>query len=629
MSDSATTVAGTDTEAVVVAIRRLVVFVADQAGAYRELFRPVAEQLGSGVETRLTMWLEQLADSKGPGAIVLTGNAGTGKTAATESYCRALGAPLPATDELTEVAGALVGKDVSGLPSRPARAQAFRRVMQLPVDGRALLCANEGVLRDAAEDLASEFPDLGRALDESLRAGVARRGLLTVVNVNRQRVTASGLWDRLLDYVTNESLWSGCDGCPADQAAVGCPMRANAAALRQPQVRATLRLLIQVASGEAVPTVRELLSVLAYAICGDSSGDGGEDGMWTCEQVRRRALDRAERAFTASSAYYNLVFGAGLPADTRERSPLLSALERLGAGAAADLEVDEWLRDSDRAGVEVRALAAAPSPADPPAPEQWLAGSRSPLDRVRTTAGELTFHRLGELVSISEDEEKVRAGLHALVLADPPALHMWRRRVLFEGGPSLGSPDGAVSRLTSLRHAPELVALARRVAAGDDVVTEVKELVKGLNFLVTGFADASEGLIIPEPASLFARNPGSFRSARPAFVHAKVTADRIRLDVPDGAELAEILDIDHVEVRLAVDGDDSLALTIGPRMYQAIREAELFRGPVGHGTAEMTDLRGFYGRLAGAVEREPGMQVADPRREALVRVQLPHFSGHA
>jgi hypothetical protein len=85
--------------------------------------------------------------------------------------------------------------------------------------------------------------------------------------------------------------------------------------------------------------------------------------------------------------------------------------------------------------------------------------------------------------------------------------------------------------------------------------------------------------------------------------------------------------VDHVEARLTVDGEH--ALTIGPRMYQAIREAEAYRGPVGQGTAEMADLRGFYGRLANALDREPGMQVADPSREALVRVQLPHFAGHA
>lgn len=624
MTDPATGQAASGTEAVVSAIRRLVLFTADHPAAYRELFGPVAAQLGDLVETRLTRWLAAAGAAGEPAVIVLTGNAGTGKTAATEAFCRAAGGELPETDELTDIGAALVAKDVSGMATRERREEAFREVLQSRKERLALLCANEGVLRDAAEDLAVESPELGEALDEALGCGVSSRAGLIVVNLNRQRVTGPELWEGLLDFITNESLWRGCEGCPGDQASMGCPMRSNARELRDPRVRAVLRLLVQIASGDSVPTIRELLAVLAYAICGDSSGDAGEAGMWTCREVRDRAFDRGERAFTASSAYFNLVFGDGLPVEVRERSTLLTALERLGAGRVADLEVDDWLRDSGRAEPGVRELAGTPADASS-ADDDWLSGSRSPLDRVRTSAGEMTFHRLGELVSISEDQDKVRAGLEALVLAEPSAQAMWRRRVLF-GASAMGAPSSAAARLIVLRHAADLVALSYRVANADDVVTEVKEIVKGLNFLVTGFADASEGLVIPEPASLFARNPGSFRMARPAFVHAKISADRIRLAVPDGPDVQAILDTDHVEVRLEVDRMH--ALTIGPRMYQAIREAEAYRGPVGQGTAEMTDLRGFYGRLAAATPREPGMQVADPRREALVRVQLPHFPSH-
>ncbi len=68
---------------------------------------------------------------------------------------------------------------------------------------------------------------------------------------------------------------------------------------------------------------------------------------------------------------------------------------------------------------------------------------------------------------------------------------------------------------------------------------------------------------------------------------------------------------------------------IGPRLYQAIREAEQFQGPVGEGDAEMTDLRGFYGRLAASLNGITGLQVAHPARSAVVRVQLPHFPTRA
>ena len=35
-------------------------------------------------------------------------------------------------------------------------------------------------------------------------------------------------------------------------------------------------------------------------------------------------------------------------------------------------------------------------------------------------------------------------------------------------------------------------------------------------------------------------------------------------------------------------------------MYEAIREAAEFQGPVGQGVAEMNDLRGFYGTARAA-----------------------------
>lgn len=616
------------TEGVVGALRRLVVFGVDQSGAYRELFGPIAERLGPGVPTRLITWLSDWARGPAAGVVILTGNAGTGKTAAAEAVCRVLGVELPQTDDLVNVGGALLAKDVSGIATRRARADAFRAVLAAANARKALMCANEGVLRDAAEDLAADHPELQEALDVCLHRGAARSNDIVILNLNRQRLTADGLWGAVLDYLTASDLWHGCDGCPAgtgEPTDVGCPLRANAEALRRSDTRTALRMLLQVAAGEAVLTMRETLALLSYAICGDASGDSGESGMWTCEQVRSRARDRGANAFTASSAYFNLLFGVGLSFDTRERSPLLNALARLGPGRTADLEVDDWLRDSGRADIDIRHLAGAPRP---DAGDGLLAGSHSPLDRVRTTAGEMTFHRLGELVSISEDEEKVRAGVKALVAAEPPAQQMWRRRVLLEGSSSLGGPSAALTRLIALSNAPDLLGLAQRVARGGDVVTDLKQIIKGLNFLVTGFGDASEGLIVPEPASLFARNPGSFRPARPAFVHAKVTTDRIRLDVLDRGIVEDLLDVDHVEVRLVVDRSDDLGLTIGPRMYQAVREAERFRGPVGHGTAEMTDLRSFYGRVAEAVPAEAGLQVADPSRSALVRVQLPYFPDH-
>lgn len=609
---------------VVAALRALSVFTADQSGAYREHFAELADVLGEDADTRLGRYVTTWARGGQAGAVVLTGNAGTGKTAVAEAYCRALHAQLPAEDAAVEVAPQRwVVKDLSGLPDARARLEALQAVLAAARGGgQAMVCANEGVMRDALE--AMDAPEVTGALETALRHGAAEASGVTVVNVNRQRPTAQRLWTQLLDYVTREELWGGCDQCPFDTG--GCPMRSNAAALRRPDVREQLRSLVRLGTGEAVPTLREVLAILAWAIVGP----------YSCATVKRDVRDRDKDAFTASSGYYTRVVGGGLAAEAVERSPLLSGMRRAGLGDVSDLEADGWLRDTSGAPHAVRVLAGDPAllPGGPRSGgrQPGLAGSSSPLDRVRTKQGAMTFHALGEMVSTDEDPIRVEDGLDAMVNGDErenaPGQSLWRQRLYFEAAAELGGEASAARRLLDYRYLPDLVGLATKAAGGGDTVLERTELVRGLNFLVTGFASPHEGLVVPDPACLFARDPGAFRPARPSLVHSQVAVARLSLAVPDRGLVEQVLDVDHVDVELVVDGDPSLSLRIRPRMYEAIREAAEFQGPVGQGVAEMNDLRGFYGRLASAPASEEDLRVADPDSSPpnLVRIGLPYFT---
>jgi len=598
----------------------LSVFSADQAGAYREHFAVLAVALGEDVKTKLGRFLAEWAESRAPGTVVLTGNAGTGKTAAADAYCRALGASLPVRDAVVEVSPAQrVLKDLSGLPNPASRGAALRDALGL-VGTQTLICANEGVLRDALADL--QLDDATRTLEEALRHGAARNGGLTVVNVNRQRPTGEQLWSQVLDYVTRTELWTGCADCPYEVG--GCPMRSNAEQLRRPDVRDQLRTLFRLGTGEAVPTLREVLAIFSWAIVGRES----------CDRVRERNRDLGQVAFTATDGYFTRIVGGGMSEDDAERSPLLSGLRGCGLGDVSDLQVDGWLRDTNGAPGPVQVIAGSTNApgSDPDGPgESALAGSRSPLDRIRTKQHEMTFHALGEMVSTDEDPTRVEDGLDALVRGDggtnAPAQMLWRQRLYFEASTELGGAVATARRLLSFRHAHELIALASKGALGSDTYHELNELVRGLNFLVTGFASSSEGLIVPDPACLFARDPGAFRPARPSLVHSLVIIDRLAVTVPDRGLVEDLLDIDHVDVELVVDGSADLTLRIGPRMYEAIREAAEFSGPVGQGVAEMNDLRGFYGRLAARFPTEESLRVADPEsHRGLVRITLPHFA---
>lgn len=612
--------------AAVAALRALSVFTADQAGAYREHFAGLSAALGEDVETKLGAFLSRWAATADPGAVVLTGNAGTGKTAAAEAYCRAVGGRLPSVDALVEVApGRRVLKDLSGLPTAISRTDAVRVTLD-GSDGQTVLCANEGVLRDALDEIGDQAA--AGALEVALREGAARTGSLTVVNVNRQRPTGEHLWTQLVDYVTRPEMWTGCRDCPFDTA--GCPMRSNAEQLRRPDVRERLRTLFRLGTGEAVPTLREVLAILSWAIVGRDS----------CAHVKDRTRDLGPNAFTAADGYFTRVLGGGMSADAAERSPLLAGIRRSGLGEVSDLEVDGWLRDSNAAPEAVRVVAGDPgAPGAPDAgPPGGLSGTRSPLDRVRTKQNVMTFYALGEMVSTDEDPTRVEDGLEALVQGDgvdnAPAQTLWRQRVYFEASGALGR-DGrdASRRLLDFRHIDDLVDLADQAAQGGDTILQLNEIIRGLNFLVTGFASPNEGLIVPDPACLFARDPGAFRPARPSLVHNLVPVGRLAVQVPDAGLVEDLLDVDHIEVDLVVDGDSDLALRIRPRMYEAIREAAEFQGPVGQGVAEMNDLRGFYGRLAthfaADADGEDSMRVADPesRPPALVKITLPHFLG--
>lgn len=184
----------------VTALHGLSIFSADQGGAYREHYAQLAEVLGADVDTRLGDYVRAWARARGAGAILLTGNAGTGKTAVAEAYCRAIGTDLPTGDSPAEVApGCMVIKDLSGLPDEPARTAALDQAFETARGGgQALVCANEGVLRDSLPHVA-EGESMLRLLDDALRVGAATVTEVTIINVNRQRPTAEGLWNNLLE----------------------------------------------------------------------------------------------------------------------------------------------------------------------------------------------------------------------------------------------------------------------------------------------------------------------------------------------------------------------------------------------------------------------------------------------
>ncbi len=588
------------------ALNKLSIFSAYQGGAYREHSASITNTFGEDVATKLQTYLKSFARSHQSGLLILTGNAGTGKTAATEAFCKELGHPLPGDDGLVAIGDSIyVAKDLSGIKESD-RGAMLRQAYELATTSKIVLCANEGVLRNTA--ISSGLDEVLNTLTTALRSGAATSGSLTIVNVNRQRPTADGVWYNVFDYLFRSVLWDGCRDCPYSSGA--CIARANAESLRQKPVQDGLRILVRYASATTPPTMRDIISLLAWSAVGDVSRETGH----SCASMKATFSDLGPESFDGSNSYYHLLMGADLSLETLERSPLLTKIVQAGLGHNSDLEVDEWLRDASGAPAEVISLS------------RDAEISRAPLARTRTPIGTVSFEKFGEILATSEDQSKVAACIDALTDEHHSVLALWRERIYFEGSNSIGGTNSAASRLTTLRFFPEMLELASRCK--DQVIRASEPLfkiIRGLNVLISGFNNTSEGLIIPESSTLFARDPGAFVPPEATLIHSYINANRLSLRCPDRGIVRDILDLDFIEIEFVVDDSEELYLTLGPDLFQAIREAEAFSGPVGRGVAFMAELRDFYGRLSRETKPMDTIRIATGSRStpALISIRLP------
>lgn len=577
------------------ALNLLSIFGPSQGGAYREHSAAVRSVLGDDIPTLAGRFVEDWA-SGGAGVLVLTGNAGTGKTALAEAFCRNGGADLPDEDELLEVAtGHWVVKDLSGVGERDRAGVMTFAEHCAAGGGRLLLCANEGVLRGLLE--AGHGVVLQTAVEDALRGTVGVDGSVTAVNMNRQRWTAPERWSGVLDYLTRGELWTACDGCGARES---CPLQANAEAMRRPEVRSGLRAAFRLASAETVAPLREVLTVLAHAITGGLS----------CEEVSQKVQEHGRAAFTAETGYFNLVFAGGMKPRVATRSPLMKALEAIGVGAVADLQLDAWLREAEEqsAPQEIR--------------DAGGEGGPPPLKHVRV--GEVdtaTFAELGRVLTIDSDPARVRKYQDKL-LGDGGHLPLWRRKLFFEAPETCANAGGPFARLTDFRFYGQLLDNIEELQQGRQPAECKSALLRGLNYLACGMAKVGAELYIPDPGLLSARNPGSLLPSPPMVVYSQIDAADVMLTLEPSDGSAGVIDHDDVRLLLrAVEYDETLLLT--PRLFEILMDAGRYRASPGIDAPEVADLRLFYANIASRMDREPRIRIATEERDGLTRFKPP------
>lgn len=309
--------------------------------------------------------------------VVVTGNAGDGKTAFLESFERqarelgaAFGPQRPNGTDFTleghrfrtnhdgsQDEGEIGGDEVLEeffLPFAGADDSAWL------VQGETRLIAiNEGRLVDFFSHHHDRFRHLAKLVNLGL-AGRSTGQAVAVVNLNARDVAArpvdadrepqdgESLLERMLDRMTHERFWEDCESCDL---AASCYARHNAQTFQHPaagpQVKRRLRRVYELTQlrGRLHITLRDLRSALAFTLT--SGRDCAEIHQLYAAGDVREILD---------SFYFSAHLGSAPAADgtPRERDRLLSLLREADVASVPQPQLDRRL---DYAGLlEDRAL---------------------------------------------------------------------------------------------------------------------------------------------------------------------------------------------------------------------------------------------------------------------------------
>ena len=294
----------------------------------------------SGVMLRLETKTEQFVRAcfqrKQPPSIILTGNAGDGKTYLCRQIIEAF-TNQPVTDWSDRLEWPIkrdgltlrVVKDLSEMTEDAGANTLWELALdQLEAQPRFvfLIAANEGRLRAVLqrERLEELYQEVDRQLREGPDLGNER---LIVLNLNQ--VTTSTYVPHALAWLTDPVHWEACQGCAAVDA---CPIHFNATCLADAHIAVRLQQLYQVLEHLGIHvTIRDMLIHLAYTLTGGLE----------CETVIRASRRLAWEAYR--HVYYENVWGEAADEAFRRKAVVIQHLHRLDVGEASVFEVDNFV----------------------------------------------------------------------------------------------------------------------------------------------------------------------------------------------------------------------------------------------------------------------------------------------
>jgi len=310
-------------------------------------------------ETKTLVYLRKLVAKSHRCVIVLTGNAGHGKT---HMCCRLLEGNGAADDVMNELREDIEGwkawsvpdallpirivKDLSEVEP-PERAADLLTELATQDSAHVVVCANEGRLRDVVSRAPEALESILDALDRGLETGETNPESdvsVHVINLNFQASVAGdgGFLKHVLGhFLDNQAAWNVCAKCRAH---LECPILENRMALtlspsaerENRHSREALMDLVRIAEETGyVLTYRETLVFVAYLITGGLS----------CAEVARRHTDGRRRDGLKQYRLLDLLFSPSLSEDQAEILRVLQCVKRLDPGRIALRPVDEELHD--------------------------------------------------------------------------------------------------------------------------------------------------------------------------------------------------------------------------------------------------------------------------------------------
>jgi hypothetical protein len=314
------------------------------------------------IDTTVFETLEETVRDAEVKAIVLTGNAGHGKT----HVCALL---------ISEVASISLSQAQAFLKKENSHQSEVRlpdnRLLQIVKDlsdfvpdaageilNQALnnegkitvVCANDGHLRESARK--SGLNGLVKLLDDSVVKGRMRSedNSVVLLNLNHQSVIAKGkerqsIFEQVFNHwVRTANKWDVCKSCPARNS---CPIFHNHEFLsekpneKQPRFDAIETLLkIAERTGYTI-TIRELLLYVAYLLTGGLQ----------CEDVQQKFKESPKNMdWQWGFLFHQTAFGERLSIDELRRHPSFSAIKKLDPGHRAIRNIDEKISDVEDYG---------------------------------------------------------------------------------------------------------------------------------------------------------------------------------------------------------------------------------------------------------------------------------------